>query len=195
MLNFFALRSARSTGVALVTLGLAATSMLAGVQSADAQGLFEALFGRRDAYFVPALTVPYESRRTIAPYPRHERRSAVQKPQRQHSESAKPTPYRAPEVLPGPLGQFLRDSTLRRGDVVVTSEGVMVFRGSAGARHHAKDFVSLHKAAQLMPNRTRAELAKVEVAARPFDAVSPTPTRFVDSRDPIVAQDDSVAFQ
>ena len=195
MLNLFALRSARSTGLALVKLGLAATSMLAGVQSADAQGLFEALFGRRDAFFGPALTVPYESRRTIAPYPQHERRSAVRKPQRQRIESAKPVPYRAPQVLPGPLGQFLKDSTLRRGDVVVTSEGVMVFRGSAGARHHAKDFVSLHKAAQIMPKRARAELAKVEVAVRPFNAVSPTPTRFFESWAPIVAQDESLEFQ
>ncbi|MDP2357205.1 MAG: hypothetical protein Q8M31_14240 [Beijerinckiaceae bacterium] len=194
MLELLALRGARSTGVAVVTLGLAASSLLAGVQSADAQGLFEALFGRRDAHFAPALTIPYDSRRGVAADYPHKRSPVVRRSQLQRSESSKPAPYQAPEVLPGPLGQFLKDPTLKRGDVVVTSEGVMVFRGSGGSRHHAKDFVSIQKAAQLMPRHTRAELAKVEVAARPSPAVSLPPTRFVESRSHIVAQDDGAGF-
>ncbi|GAC1331160.1 MAG: hypothetical protein NVSMB26_09230 [Beijerinckiaceae bacterium] len=41
---------------------------------------------------------------------------------------------------PPPATGFLNDTTLRRGDVVVTSEGLMVFRGSARFPYKNADF-------------------------------------------------------
>jgi hypothetical protein len=46
-----------------------------------------------------------------------------------------------PGVAPPPRASgILEDPTLRRGDVVVTSDGLMVFRGGRGLPHSARDF-------------------------------------------------------
>ncbi len=57
----------------------------------------------------------------------------------------------------GSVAHFAEDKTLRRGDVVVTSEGFLVYRGQGGA-HSRNDFEPLTKA--------RDELATLEKASR-----------------------------
>jgi hypothetical protein len=44
------------------------------------------------------------------------------------------------EIAPARPASFLEDTTLRRGDVVVTPEGLMVFRGSKGFPYASSDF-------------------------------------------------------
>ncbi len=66
-----------------------------------------------------------------------------------------------PPVGPGPLGPFLNDPTLRFGDVVVTTQGLMVYRGGGGSKHSPRDFVSLSKAGS-----KSAQLAAIERANR-----------------------------
>lgn len=57
----------------------------------------------------------------------------------------------------GSVAHFAEDRTLRRGDVVVTSEGFLVYRGQGGA-HSRNDFEPLTKA--------RDDLASLEKASR-----------------------------
>lgn len=57
----------------------------------------------------------------------------------------------------GSVAHFAEDKTLRRGDVVVTSEGFLVYRGQGGA-HSRNDFEPLTKA--------RDDLASLEKASR-----------------------------
>ncbi|GAC1331662.1 MAG: hypothetical protein NVSMB26_10310 [Beijerinckiaceae bacterium] len=65
----------------------------------------------------------------------------------------------------GPLGPFVNDPTLRAGDVVVTSKGLMVFRGAGGHTHSERDFVSLSNASGLVPG-SRQMLISLESANR-----------------------------
>lgn len=170
---------------------------------ASAQGLFEALFGPRHyepappVYFVPPA-------RDVAPrhleqYRQHESRRRLQRERRAARvapappvatpEPEKPGPYVAPPVMPGPLGRFLRDPTLRRGDVVATVNGLMVFRGSPGSRHEERDFVPVARAGSLIASRrTRAELARLDKAvAEELDRKSPS--QIARNMAPIVAED------
>jgi len=55
---------------------------------------------------------------------------------------------RRPQLVRGqaslePLPDVLDDPTLRYNDLVVTRDGVLVFRGSAGVQHSAADFERL----------------------------------------------------
>jgi hypothetical protein len=65
----------------------------------------------------------------------------------------------------GPLGPFVNDPTLRAGDVVVTTKGLMVFRGAGGHTHSERDFVSLSNASGLVPG-SRQTLISLESANR-----------------------------
>ncbi|MGE3248176.1 MAG: hypothetical protein AB7F96_16975 [Beijerinckiaceae bacterium] len=58
-------------------------------------------------------------------------------------------PYVPPKVGRGPLGRFLYDRTLRRGDIVVTGKGLMVFAGRDRKEHRDKDFLSLARGGNL----------------------------------------------
>ena len=42
-----------------------------------------------------------------------------------------------------PLNPFLNDSTLRRGDIVVTPDGAMTYRGGGTFNHRQEDFAPL----------------------------------------------------
>jgi hypothetical protein len=53
---------------------------------------------------------------------------------------------------------FLRDPTLRRGDIIVTKTGVIVFDGQAKAEHVSGDFTPLGQTRLLSPIR-RQEIA------------------------------------
>ena len=141
---------------ALLGVGTATTQ-------ARAQSLFDLLFGRQSIFAAPPpLYQPgYETRSSPLRSPRG---SAVA-PRRTEAVDAKPDKYIPPEVLPGPLGQFLRDSTLRRGDVVATSKGLMVFRGQGGAHHSERDFVALSNAGGFAAGDT-ANLVALETALK-----------------------------
>jgi hypothetical protein len=64
----------------------------------------------------------------------------------------------------GPLGPFLKDPTLRAGDVVVTTKGFMVFRGEEGQSHRESDFVSIANASGPVANKKT--LVSLEKASR-----------------------------
>jgi hypothetical protein len=64
----------------------------------------------------------------------------------------------------GPLGPFLKDPTLRPGDVVVTTKGFMVFRGEEGQSHRESDFVTVANASGLVAKRKT--LISLEKASR-----------------------------
>jgi hypothetical protein len=67
----------------------------------------------------------------------------------------------------GPLGPFVNDPTLRAGDVVVTTKGLMVYRGDGGSRsHNDRDFVSVASASSLIPNSNKQQLISLETASR-----------------------------
>ncbi|MBV8850768.1 MAG: hypothetical protein JOZ16_14425 [Methylobacteriaceae bacterium] len=64
----------------------------------------------------------------------------------------------------GPLGPFINDPTLRVGDVVVTTKGLMVYRGGGGPSHREGDFVSVSNASGLVANKQT--LISLEKASR-----------------------------
>jgi hypothetical protein len=64
----------------------------------------------------------------------------------------------------GPLGPFINDPTLRAGDVVVTTKGLLVYRGGGGSPHRPSDFVGVSNAAGLVANKQT--LISLETASR-----------------------------
>ncbi|WP_051661059.1 DUF2865 domain-containing protein [Bosea sp. 117] len=58
------------------------------------------------------------------------------------------------------------DPTLRPGDVVVTGQGVVVFRGDSRLPHSAGDFVDVGEDRRLPPT-LRRQLEAIEIAAQP----------------------------
>ncbi len=202
MLEPLASRFTRCARVNFFNATVGLCLLMGGSQGAHAQGFFEALFGRSEPSFAPTLTIPQESRRSLGRRPSE--RSAALSRSSSHDAAAyrprresmhKPEPYRAPEVMPGPLGRFLNDPTLRRGDVVATADGLMVYRGGASARHRPSEFVAVQRAGSLLAQRTRNELAKVEVAAGVSYAEPSAPAQFVGSYAPVVAQDNTVRLR
>jgi hypothetical protein len=128
--------------------------LLINASAAQAQGLLELLFGNRRppptrpfwmdgprrqpavAYLPPA-TIPQGQRN---PYTDGYGPGA--------EPPSKPEKVEPPPVGKGPLGPFLYDTTLRNGDVVVTTQGLYVFRGGGGAlEHRVGDFIPLALAA------------------------------------------------
>ena len=147
---------------------LAATLLMAAPAPAMAQNFFEQLFG---GFQPQAAAYAPTSRGGSRTWPRREQglrpadgqgygrpRSLVS---RAFEESGKPEKVDPPPVGAGPLGPFLNDPTLRSGDVVVTSEGLMVFRGRGGSRHSPRDFASLARAGS-----KNSQLAAIERANR-----------------------------
>ena len=151
----------------LVVASLLASSLLAAAPApAMAQNFFEALFGggfqNQVAAYAPS------SRGASRSWPGREQR--LSRPgevdgsgryARGLEESSKPDKVDPPRVGPGPLGPFLHDPTLRSGDVVVTTQGLMVYRGWGGSSHSPRDFASLSKAGS-----KNGQLAAIERANR-----------------------------
>ncbi len=161
---------------------LASALLMAAPAPAMAQNFFEALFG---GFQPQAAAYGPSARGASRTWPGREQglrpgegqgygrsRTVVS---RAIEESGKPDKVEPPPVGAGPLGPFLNDPTLRSGDVVVTSEGLMVFRGGGGSRHSPRDFASLAKAG----SRT-GQLAAIERANRrgqsPLVVVETAPT-------------------
>lgn len=96
-----------------------------------------------------------------------------------------PRPYVAPEVVPGPLGRFLRDPSLRRGDVVATPEGLMIFQGRRGsASHNASDFAPVASATSIRGAR-RNDLINLDRTVR---ATNPNIQYVVETQQPEMQQ-------
>jgi hypothetical protein len=73
----------------------------------------------------------------------------------------------APEatVAGAPAASLLAyDKTLRNGDIMVTDNGVQIFRGHAACPHNARDFVALSSAS--MPRGQRSMLLAIEDAMK-----------------------------
>lgn len=145
--------------------------------SASAQGLLEFLFGRS----APQVYAPPSGPASGLEEGQGARRAVrLREPQ-------KPPPYAPPEVMPGPLGQFLRDPTLRRGDVVATAHGLMVYRGPGGSQHRPADFMPVASEAAGAPWR-RPELEALDrIARRQPSLVETTPIAYTAAASPAPA--------
>jgi len=171
---------------------LAATLLMAAPAPALAQNFFEQLFG--GGFQPQAAAYAPTSRGVSRTWPRREQRLRAVEGQgygrsrtvvsRAIEESGKPDKVEPPPVGAGPLGPFLNDPTLRSGDVVVTSEGLMVFRGRSGSSHSPRDFASLAKAGsktgqlaaiERANRRGLSPLVVVETAAAPKPQGPPMP--------------------
>ena len=164
---------------------LAFARLMAAPAPAMSQNFFEALFG---GFQPQAAAYAPTSRGVSRTWPRREQGLRAGEGQgygrsaRAFEESGKPEKVEPPPVGAGPLGPFLNDPTLRSGDVVVTTEGLMVYRGGGGSRHSPRDFASLAKAgsknSQLAAieranRRGKSPLVVVETAASPKPQVTP----------------------
>ena len=171
---------------------LASALLMAAPAPAMAQNFFEALFG---GFQPQAAAYAPTSRGVSRTWPRREQRLRAVEGQgygrtkivvsRGVEEIGKPEKVEPPPVGAGPLGPFLNDPTLRSGDVVVTSEGLMVYRGRGGSRHSPRDFASLAKvgsktgqlaAIERANRRGLSPLVVVETAAAPKPESPPVAT-------------------
>ena len=147
---------------------LASALLMAAPAPAMAQNFFEALFG---GFQPQAAAYAPTSRGVSRTWSRREQRLRAVEGQgygrsrtvvsRAIDESGKPEKVEPPAMGAGPLGPFLNDPTLRSGDVVVTSEGLMIYRGGGGSRHSPRDFASLAKSGS-----RNSQLAAIERANR-----------------------------
>lgn len=123
-----------TTRLATCTLlfGLGSLTIAEPAQAGFLDELARAMFGRpAPTRFVPDELAPFEM--TVRPRTRKTHSSAAAKPKR-------------PEVKLDPATEpywYLRDPTLRRGDIVVARSGVLVFEGGRDDQHDVADFVSL----------------------------------------------------
>ena len=165
--NFQIALTRKSARLAVLASMLAALAPAASTPAA-ATGFFEALFGTHNRGPAPVAVAP-APRFEIAPAPRPRparprvKREAPVKTVAEHVP-LKITPSR-PVALQGPLGPFLLDPTLRRGDAVVTRAGIQIFSGAAGSQHTRADFTPLPKAAGLLSGKP-GELQSIEKASR-----------------------------
>jgi hypothetical protein len=120
----------------------------------------------------------YEPRRVRRPHPRAVYQEQSRPQRRAHlrpvehkdahqGQSAKEVMAAIEAVKPGkgPLGPFLNDPTLRVGDIVVTTQGLMIFRGAGRHTHTESDFVSIANASRLIGAKKRM-LTSLQTASR-----------------------------
>ena len=148
---------------ALAAVTFAAAQSFATPASA---GLLDFLFGgpQRQQQYQP----PPQQRMIYAPQSSAANAGNVAKPARRVVREAPrgPIPYVAPAVASGPLGRFLHDPSLRRGDVVATPNGLMVFQGRTGSNtHRSADFVSVGSPGAVNGAR-RADLINLDRTVR-----------------------------
>ena len=145
------------------------SAVLIAASAAQAQGFFEYFFGG----FVPPPPPqmrPFNSAPRPAPPMAYVQPAPMPNVQRNpytdglspgQEPSSKPEKAPPPPVGPGPLGPFLIDPTLRAGDVVVTVQGLYVYRGPSGLEHKIGDFVPLARASV-----KNAQLVAIDRATR-----------------------------
>ena len=143
-----------------IRTGLIAVSAFAAAQSfatPASAGLLDFLFGGRPQY--------HQQQQMIA-IPAPGGANAIKPARRVVRDVPRPPkPYVAPPVAPGPLGRFVHDPSLRRGDVVATPNGLMVFQGRGGAgTHKVADFVPVARASTV--GARRADLINLDRTVR-----------------------------
>jgi len=169
----FKIASIPSRRTALILTLVVASACVAGVGSARA-GLFEDLFGVSGAPDVPSRVHGRDT-------PSRRGHTTLKTHVRGHEPvEAAPAASVAPAGEGGPVkrAQFcawggraakpidrsdalMRDATLRRGDVIVTDEGVRVFAGRAACPHSIADFQTLAEA-RALPRQERTVLVAIE---------------------------------
>jgi hypothetical protein len=128
-------RSPSLQGLAVVT----AAALVLPVTPASAQDLFSMIFGGGQRHYRPM--PPWEARTR----PRVRRaKPAVTDPH--GAAGAAADAYKVDPADMGTLKMFLSDRTLARGDIVVTSSGFKVFRGSRSFPYSPSDFAPLEAA-------------------------------------------------
>lgn len=143
----------------LLMAGLAGTLCLAHAPQAMAAGFFDdfarALFGRPAA--PPILSDPFATKPR-----RHKPRPEVAKP---NAPAAKLDP--ATDAF-----WYLHDPTLRKGDIIVTRSGVVVFDGRRSTEHAPADFTTLGEARRV-PKAQKEAIQAAAAAGRSFAAENP----------------------
>lgn len=151
----------------VATMGIA-LSCAAATPGLAAGGLFDAigaaLFGRPAPTFVPVQPEPGPLSVTVGP-----RRPA---PRRLRALASKPKPPVVQLDAATDPTWYLRDPTLRRGDIVVLKTGVVVFDGAAKAEHTAEDFTPLGRTPLLSAAR-RQEIAEMAAGFKAPGASKP----------------------
>lgn len=120
----------------LAVVGLGVGLMAAPVQA----GFFETLFGIAPSR--PVYAYPQSAPMDVTVRPRRGRASTRARGADRKAAAA----HRAPWVRINPEKEpdwYLRDTTLRRGDIVVLKTGPVVFEGSDRPAHVIEDFASL----------------------------------------------------
>lgn len=82
------------------------------------------------------------------------------------------------DMKAGPVAAFLRDDTLKPGDIVVLKGGARVFTGQPGRKHSLRDFEPA-QASNLLDKRTRVQL---DVMVRPTGGRPSEGTRALKAR-------------
>lgn len=166
-------RAAMVSAFALLMLGL----------PAHAQSSEGSLF---DLLFAPARTAPQVAPAPVAapdayaPTRRSIRRAVTtrQRPKIRYVALPKAEPLQIKiadrqtplDMKAGPTAAFMKDETLRPGDIVVMKDGPKVFVGKPDDRHTARDFESVGRS-DFIDRRTRNQLAAMmlPVGAMPAD--------------------------
>ena len=123
--------------------------------AAQAQGFFDYFFR---GFRPPPPPMAYMQ---AAPVPKLQRNPVTDGYMPGQEPSSKPELRPPPPVGKGPLGPFLFDPTLQSGDVVVTTQGLYVYRGPGGSEHQVRHFVPLARASV-----KSAQLVAIDRAAR-----------------------------
>ena len=169
--------AATPRAVLLPAVAFLMLSLPAQAQSSDG-GLFDLLFAparpapqaaapavQPDAYDAPRRSI----RRPVAARPRPKIRYAAlpkaEPLQIKIADRQKPLDMKA-----GPAAAFMKDETLRPGDIVFMKDGPKVFVGKPDDRHTARDFESVGRS-DFIDRRTRNQLAAMmlPVGAMPAD--------------------------
>ncbi|WP_332688831.1 hypothetical protein [Bosea sp. (in: a-proteobacteria)] len=149
----------------LLAISVAAAIVLVVAPQAHAAGFLDdlarALFGRPPP--PPAFIMGEPLEMTVKPK-RHRVRAASA-----HARPAAPAIKLDPATDPE---WYLRDPTLRKGDILVTHSGVVVFEGRASSQHSAADFASLSEARRISKVQREA-IQTAAAGGRSFFANNP----------------------
>lgn len=182
-----------TSAFALILLGHSASA-----QSADApMGLFERLFAPQQPVqqMAPAVQSPdygYETRRAVRRPLANRARPKIRYVALQRSEplQLKVTDRQTPlDLKAGPAAAFMKDETLRPGDIVVLKEGMKVFVGRPDGRHVAADFENIGRS-DFVDRHTRLKLAAMTM---PIGAMPAAEARKAMARVRIMPASDSAA--
>jgi hypothetical protein len=149
-------------------LGLAGAMLVVAVTGASADdgigGLLNSIFGGQPQQSAPAPDVSADPAPHLAPVLRQVRRIR-DRPLTVRLHAAKPrlVVAQAP-TKPGRVSIY-EDRTLRRGDAVMTADGVRIFAGSSSWPYVARDFVQL-KDSKSIDRDTWNVLAQLDRAPR-----------------------------